>query len=295
MSLHHPLSLRGQVVIVTGASSGIGRATARAFAAQGANVVLAARRGRLLQELADELRVYPVSTLVVPTDLTDDASLEQLVVETRQAFSRIDVLINNAGLGYGGALADMPPDYLHELLRVNLHGTFRLTQLALPIMLEQGSGHIVNVSSFAASCFVPGMGVYSATKMGIKVFSDCLRRELAGSGVSVSTVLAGITRTPMIADAMDTFFSGGSSRPTVLRLLSRVIYTPEATAQVIVETTRRRRRQVLMGGLPIALFAALEATWPRLLDFAFSRTDVRMITSVTQKLGAQGPMFDGTS
>lgn len=114
-------------------------------------MVIASRGEALLRELEAELNSCGGSILVAPTDLTDDESLKRLVCETMRAFGRIDVLINNAGSAVGGALDKTDPDALHRVLQVNLHGTFRLTQLVLPIMREQKSGHIVNLSSGAGN------------------------------------------------------------------------------------------------------------------------------------------------
>jgi short-subunit dehydrogenase len=190
-------------VVVTGALSGIGRATAHAFAGEGASLVLVSRRASVLQEVEDEIGRYHVPSLVAPADLSSDDDLNRVVAQTMRAFNRIDVLVNNAGLGNGGALHEMQAEDLHAILQVNLHGTFRLTQAVLPIMLEQKSGHIVNVSSIAAKLCMPGLSIYSATKSAIVTFSNCLRRELAESGIRVSTLIGGITRTAITARAMN--------------------------------------------------------------------------------------------
>ena len=186
-----PIALQDKVVIVTGASEGIGRATALAFAAAGANVVAAARNAQRLQEL--EVR-YP-SIKSIPADLTDDATLENLITTTMQTYGRIDILVNNAGYARGGPLEELAPEALHRILHTNLHGMFRLTQLVLPIMYQQHSGHIINISSGAANINFPGLSVYSATKAAIVTFSNCTRREVLNSGITVSTVLPGAVRT----------------------------------------------------------------------------------------------------
>ncbi len=282
-----PAPIRGKIVLITGASSGIGRATAHAFAARGAHVVLAARRADLLAEVEGELRRYPATALVVPTDVTRDDDLAHLVSEAQRAFGRIDVLVNNAGVGRAGALVELDARQLHAVLQTNLLGTIRLTQLVLPLMIEQGYGHIVNVSSYAAYVHVPGMGIYSASKAGQVAFSNCLRRELVGAGIYVSSVLPGATRTAMITAAMEAYFSpSGAHQSAALAPLSKVIDDPEAPARAIVEAVQYRRREILLGGPFVAILAALEKLAPGAVDAIFPRMDVQQILSLTSKFGA---------
>ena len=185
----------GRTVIVTGASSGIGRETAREFARRRAHVVLASRSREKLETLADELADYPGRRLVVPTDVTDRLAVEALVRRTVEEFGSLDVLVNNAGVGLfapvaGGSLANM-----HHLFAVNFWGAIHCIQAAVPYMQGQGRGHIVNVASIAAKVTAPYMGIYSATKCALAAVSDALRSEMAGTGIHVSTVYPGLTDT----------------------------------------------------------------------------------------------------
>jgi NAD(P)-dependent dehydrogenase (short-subunit alcohol dehydrogenase family) len=245
-----PVDLRGKVVIITGASSGIGRAAAHAFATAGAHVVLAARRADMLRNLAHELAVYGVRALAVPTDVRRDEDLHRLVSATLDAFGRIDVLVNNAGLSYGGPLPELPPDRVRALLEVNLYGPLRLAQLVLPVMLRQEAdasglaGHIVNVSSMAGQIPAPGMTVYAATRIGLTRFSDALRREVDRTGVRVSSVFPTWTRTPM-ADGVPE--SGLRASRTLLP--AERFDEPEVPAAAIVDAVRFNRRAVPLGGL----------------------------------------------
>ncbi|MGD9101686.1 MAG: SDR family NAD(P)-dependent oxidoreductase, partial [Anaerolineae bacterium] len=248
-ALRQPVSIRDKVVVITGASAGIGRATAHAFAAQGAQVVLVGRRTHLLKETEAELERYDTPTLAITADVTYDGDLENLISETLQVFDRIDILVNNAGLGDSGALDEMDAQRLHAVLQTNLHGTFRLTQLVLPIMLEQKSGHIVFVSSLAAHVHVPGVSIYAATKAGIVAFANCLRREVSRKGIRVSTVLPGVARTEMTARLLDEHLGSESGkRSGMMALLVQMIDEPETLAQAIVDVVRYQKREILSGG-----------------------------------------------
>ncbi len=185
------MSVRGQVTVITGASSGIGRATARLFAKAGAKVALAARQAAELEALAAELRSGGAEVLVVPTDVADRAATAALVAQVVAQWHRVDVLINNAGVGIQANIAALPPAQLEQVFAVNFFGPINLIQAALPHMQHQRSGVIVNVSSPVAYIALPGISGYAASKAALDVISDTLRRELYGSGISVITVYPG--------------------------------------------------------------------------------------------------------
>ncbi|MDP2675810.1 MAG: SDR family NAD(P)-dependent oxidoreductase [Dehalococcoidia bacterium] len=185
----------GRAVIITGASSGIGRATAREFARRRAHVVLASRNRDKLEELAQELADFPGRRLVVPTDVTDRFAVEALVRRTVEEFDSVDVLVNNAGVGLFAPIAGGSLDNMHHLFNVNFWGAIQCIQATVPYMRRQQRGHVVNVSSVAGKVAAPYMGIYSATKFALTAVSDALRSELAGTGVHVSTVYPGLTET----------------------------------------------------------------------------------------------------
>jgi short-subunit dehydrogenase len=189
------LPLLNEVTIVTGASSGIGAATARELARRGAKVVLAARRVHELDEQAAAIREAGGEVLTVPTDVSDPAQVLQLAERTLDTFGRVDALVNNAGASWSIHLADTTPEELTGLVNVNLVGAMLLTRAVLPGMLERRHGAIISVGSLAGR--VAMEPVYSATKYGLRGFSLALRRQVAGSGVSVSLVSPGNIDTAM--------------------------------------------------------------------------------------------------
>ena len=236
-------------MVLTGASSGIGRATAQELAARGYALVLAARRGDSLTALARELDPSGARVLAVPTDVTDDASRRALVAAAHAQFGRIDILINNAGVTIERGWWWDDPDPL-RVLRVNLESPAELTRLVLPEMRARGSGHIVNIGSVAGR--VATQGLYSASKFGLRGFSLALRRELLGSGVQVSLVAPGFVKSEMTA---------GARLP---------MPGPEVVARAVAGVLLRPRREVVV---PRAyrLLALLDALWPGLGDVLVRR------------------------
>lgn len=184
------MNLKNRTAIVTGASSGIGRETVKAFDARGATVFAVARREDLLNELAKEHdNVVPV-----PGDVTNEDDRERIVAVAGE----VDVLVNNAGRGWLGLVEQMTADDVRDLFELNVLSAIDLTQRVLPGMLERRRGHVVMVSSVAAYVSVPPLTVYSATKHAIQGFAEGLRRELIGRGVHVSTVNPGMVRTEFV-------------------------------------------------------------------------------------------------
>lgn len=237
------------VVLLTGASSGIGLATAEELAAQGYRLVLAARRADALHALARRLDPSGSRVIAVPTDVTDDASRRSLLQAVHDHFGQVDVLINNAGVTVekGWWWDDADP---LRVVRVNLEAPIELTRLVLPQMQARGSGHIVNIGSVAGRAATNGM--YSASKFGLRGFSHGLRRELLGTGVHVSLVAPGFVQSEMTAKA---------------RL---PMPGPEVVARAVADVLRRPQPEVTVPRV-YALLALLNGVAPRLGDLLVSR------------------------
>ncbi len=187
--------LAGEIAIVTGASSGIGAATARELAARGAVVVLAARRADELEAQAQAIKAAGGAALAIPTDVADEAQVTRLVEQVIEQFGRVDILVNNAGFGSGKPLAETAPEAIRHMVNVNLLSAMLLARAVLPGMLARRHGAIISVASVAGHLAVAPL--YSGTKFGLRGFMLSLRRELRGSGVSVSVVSPGFIRTAM--------------------------------------------------------------------------------------------------
>ena len=192
-----PKRLSEQVVVVTGGSSGIGRCTARHLAARGARVVLTARRAEALQEVVREIEAEGGRALAVPGDVTREEDLRAVADAAVARFGRIDTWVNDAGVYLQGRVQDITLDEYRRVLDVNLVGLINGTQRALEVMLRQGSGVVVQVSSVAAKRGVPYTSAYSASKAAIDGFTEALRAELWGTGVSLSILYPPTVDTPI--------------------------------------------------------------------------------------------------
>jgi NAD(P)-dependent dehydrogenase (short-subunit alcohol dehydrogenase family) len=194
-------ALAGQVVIVTGASSGIGEATARRLVRAGAKVVIAARRPDRLDALARELDPAGASVLAVAGDVTSDADRQKLVAAALAKFGRIDALVNNAGYGTRGPVEMVPVGLIRENFETNVFSLIALTQLVLPAMRERGAGCIVNLGSVAGKIARPLSSIYDSTKHALEALTDGLRGELKPFGVRVTLIRPGFIVTEFIEAA----------------------------------------------------------------------------------------------
>jgi len=191
------LSFRDRTVLVTGASSGIGRETALAFAAAGANLVLVARRAKVLAKVAAEARKLGAATLVATADVTQPEAVTAAFRKAVKRFGAVDVVVNNAGVLIPAKVVDLRTSDLQRMLDVNLIGALHVMQEAVKVMRRQGSGHIVNVASLAGRRGFSPLGGYCATKFALVGLTEALRTELVGERIHVSLVLPGVVDTPM--------------------------------------------------------------------------------------------------
>ncbi len=193
----------GRVVIVTGASSGIGEATARMLAAHGDSVVAVARRGDRLRELAEAIRAAGGDARALSGDVTDRGSVDSIVNETIDHYGRIDVLVNNAGVMPLAGVAKAKLDDWEAMVDVNVKGVLFCTHAVLPHMLRSGSGHVVNVSSIAGRRVFPQGAVYCGTKFFVHAFSEGLRSELAEQNIRVTIIAPGLVKTELQGHVAD--------------------------------------------------------------------------------------------
>jgi short-subunit dehydrogenase len=226
--------LHERVVVVTGASSGIGRATALAAARAGAQVVISARREHRLQELAAEIRRLGTHAHIFPLDFSDHAAATYLVEATVVRLNRIDVLVNNAGYGLYARLEDAHPDDNERLFAVNVLSPLAAMRAVIPHMRKQREGHIVNVASMAAAHGVPGMGAYAATKAALVRVTEAARVELRGSGVRASVVSPGPVRTEFLQAAVQR----GDAAQWFAGQYGWLAVSPEYVAHVILRCVR---------------------------------------------------------
>jgi short-subunit dehydrogenase len=236
--------LRGARVLLTGATGGVGHAIARALHAQGAVLTLTGRRAEALDALSAELGA---------TTLTADLARPEAPQELLDRVGRVDVLIANAALPGVGQLTDFSIDDLDRNLAVNLRAPIVLARAAVPAMLERGSGHFVFIGSVSGITASPGGSIYSATKFGLRGFSDGLRQDLHGSGVGVSMVMPGF-----VSDA-GMFVESGMQLPPGVRTVS-----PEQVAARVVRAIRRNVGEVVAAPLEMRIAAKLGSLAPAL-------------------------------
>ena len=243
-------SLEGKIVIVTGASSGVGEAAARAFAQAGATVVLAARSAAKLERLARSL-----DGMAVRTDVTRRADLEGLVEKTVAKYGRLDVLVNNAAANARGAFDSLDPGAIAAVIDTNLKAPILLTRLTLP-ELRKTRGVVVNVASIAGHVPLPHESPYCASKWGLRGFTFAVRQELRDTGVSVCVVSPGPIATPFVLDDLDHV-------PDLV--FSQPILTAEEVADAVVACAIDRRRERAIPAQTLAL-AKVAATFPWVQD-----------------------------
>ena len=234
-------SIKGQVVLITGASSGFGADAARLFAKEGCIVILAARRMERLVALVEEIRAAGGKALPVRADVTEQSQIDDLVQTSLDAYQRIDILFNNAGFGRPDWLECLDPvQDINAQIDINLRGLIQVTRAVLPGMLAQGSGHVINMASMAGRIAAPLYSVYAATKFGVRGFNDALRREVAPFGIHVSALYPGGAETEFNQHA------GISAAKKSVSFLSSLNMTSEYVARKVVNIAKHPRRLVVL-------------------------------------------------
>jgi short-subunit dehydrogenase len=260
--------LRDKVVAVTGASSGIGLATAKAFAREGARVAIGARSQEKIEALAAELTGQGAQVFARPLDVADELSVTRFFERLLAEWGYCDVLVNNAGVGLFAPIAELSVELFDRAVQVNLYGALRCIRAVLPVMRARSRGQIINVSDAAGKRALPYLGGYGATKSALNSLTEALRVEVADEGIDVILVCPGVVETGLGEKA----FSSRKDRP---RLQVRGM-SPERVAAAIVQASKRRRREVLLSAGGRALVTANVVT-PRLLDRALGTVARRVV------------------
>ncbi len=235
-----PRELRDSVVVITGASSGIGRATAHALAERGASVVLAARSEQSLREAAAECEAAGGRALAIPTDVSDKEAVQDLARQAADHFGRIDVWVNNAGVMAYGYFEQVPDETYRQVIETNLFGSINGARAALPYFREQGSGVLINISSLWGRMFSPYVSAYTTSKFGVRTFSESLREALASEkDIDVCTILPQSVDTPIFRHAAN--YSGRGAKPVP------PIADPSRVVRVVLRCIKRPQREVSVG------------------------------------------------
>ena len=250
-----------RVILITGASSGIGAATARLFAEKGYCTVLAARRSDRLQLLAEQINAKGGDALPVQTDLSDLKQVRHLAEAVKVRYGRIDILFNNAGFGRLRWLEELDEEMdVQSQLQLNLVSLSWMTQAVLPLMISQRSGHIINMASMAGLVAPPTYSIYSATKFGVRGFSEAMRREVRIYGIDVSVIYPGAVETEFIEHAL-------IQRKTGLHTPDWLVLSAEEVAKSIWKLANRPKRMVVIPRI-MRLAYWLNTLFPGLVDWA---------------------------
>ena len=259
-----PSSSEPRVVVITGASSGIGRATALAFAGRGDRLVLAARRAAMLEEVARECIACGGEALVVPTDVTEEGQVEELGRRALARFGRIDVWFNNAGVAAFGRLEAIPMDVWRRLMEINLFGYVHGARVAMQQFRKQGKGVLIQNASIVGRTAKPDGTAYATSKFAIRGFSEALRQEVLDQpGIQICTVLPSVIDTPFFQHAAN--YSGRRVQA------APPIYTAEEVAETVVSLVAHPEAEVIVGGFG-QIAAAQERLAPTLTTWFTGRS-----------------------
>lgn len=267
MRLRPGTSIRDKVVVITGASSGLGKECARVFHAAGARLVLCGRDSTRLHELVEELttkaaELKPETHVpqIVTFDLADTDTVFRASERIVSCYGQVDVLINNAGISYRGNILDTSISVHREVMETNYFGPIALTQAILPSMVSRRSGHIVVISSVQGKIAIPYRSAYAASKHATQAYFDCLRAEVERYGIPVTIISPGYIRTNLSLNAV----TGTGSKYGVLDKTTAMGMEPSDVALVILKAVRQMSKDVLLAGTLPTLAVYLRALWPAL-------------------------------
>lgn len=249
------MDFKNKVVLITGASSGIGKETAIQFAKKGAHVVIVARRKQILEELSYDLKKFNITILFFECDVSDKFQVERMSRLVLEKFGSIDILVNNAGFAVYGSFSDLTTEEIESQMATNYFGMIYCTKNFLPSMIAKKSGHIVNVASVAASFGLPGIASYCASKFAMLGFSEGLKHELKGTGVGITVVSPIMVRT--------NFFDHPSFKK--LPKYSPMSLSDETVAKAILRAANSPRLEIIVPSI-IRIAVWMKNTFPYLIN-----------------------------
>jgi len=265
------MDFKNKVVLITGASSGIGRQTAIEFAKLGANIVLVARRKEKLEQVANELKEFHISTLVYQCDVSKKDQVKEMSKAVLEKFDSLDILVNNAGFAIYGSVSDLTIDEIESQMETNYFGMIYCIKNFLPSMLNKKSGHIVNVASVAASFGLPGIASYCASKFAMLGFSEGLKHELKDTGVGITVVSPIMVRT--------NFFDNSSFEK--MPKYSPMSLSSKTVAKAILKAANSPRLEIIVP--PIVRGAVwMKNTFPYFINPIFGKSFKKQLDSTKQ-------------
>jgi short-subunit dehydrogenase len=233
------MPLKDKIVVITGASSGIGKAAAIEFAKRGAKLAIVSRRKEKLEELQKSLEQFSTEVLVCPCDVSDKEAVKKMSDAVLEKFGKIDILVNNAGFAIYGMVTNLTIEQIESQMQTNYFGMMYCTKNFLPILQQQNSGHIVNVASVAASFGLPGIAPYCASKFAMLGFSEGLKHELKGTNIGVTVVSPIMVRTNFFDH--ESFAKMPKYSPTSL--------DPKTVASAIIRASESSRLEIIVPGI----------------------------------------------
>lgn len=263
---HKRLSVQDKVVVITGASSGLGKECARVFHAAGARLILCGRDQKRLQEVVEELanknreKIQTYTPCTVTFDLSNTSVVSSAAEEILKCHGHVDVLINNAGISYRGNILDTHVSVQRDVMETNYFGPVALTQAILPWMVDRRSGHVVVISSVQGKISIPHRSAYSASKHATQAYFDCLRAEVDRFGLQVSVISPGYIRTNLSINAV----TGDGSKHGVMDKTTARGSDPVDVAHAVLKAVGHKQKDVVLAGLLPTAAIYLRTLWPAL-------------------------------